>query len=159
MVDTDENPSSQTAIAYRKAVASCDAQERCTAEIKQKLIQWKVGRQDIQPIIKRLTDEGFLDDKRYAVSYVRGKFRINQWGKLKIKAGLYSKSIPEYVISKALESIDSEEYIKLCDELISKKLKQLGLPSRENLQKTAAFVISRGFEPNLVYSILKENQF
>ncbi len=84
-----------------------------------------------------LEQEGFVDDERYARAYVRGKFRINGWGRLKIRNGLRAKLIDSSLIETAIkEEINEEEYMELLKKILSSK----GLQT----------VLSRGFEPSLI---------
>ena len=136
--------------AYRKAADYCAIQDRCTSEIKLKLRVWNIDKSYFSKIISKLIDEGFLDEKRFAINYARGKFRIKGWGKLKIAAGLRSRSIPSPLIQQALTNIDKDEYILCIETLLKKKLKQLGSNTQENRQKAAYFAASRGFETGLI---------
>ena len=136
--------------AYRKATDYCAIQDRCTSEIKLKLRVWKIDKSYYNKIISKLINEGFLDEKRFAVNYTGGKFRIKSWGKLKIAAGLRARSIPAPLIQHALASIDKDEYYLCLETLLKKKLRQLGSDTSDNRQKAAYFAASRGFETGLI---------
>lgn len=99
----------------------CAYQERCSYEVDQKLAQWKVAPARIKKIRHILTEEGFIDESRYARIFVRSKFHINKWGRLKIRHELKSRAIPEMLISKALEEIGEDDYLNTLRELASKK--------------------------------------
>jgi len=142
--------------AYRKAADYCVVQDRCISEIRLKLKFWNIDNSFTDDIIKKLMDEGFLDEKRFAVNYSGGKFRIKGWGKLKIAEGLRARSIPSSHIQEALATIDSAEYFLFLQSLLAKKIKQLGSKTPANLQKAIFFAASRGFEPGLITSVTKE---
>lgn len=136
--------------AYRKAADYCALQDRCLSEIKLKLRIWNIDSSFFGKIISQLIDEGFLDEKRFAVNYAGGKFRIKGWGKLKIAAGLRARSIPATLIQQALNTIDSEKYSIVLDDMLTRKLRQLGGDTAPNRQKAAYFAASRGFETGLI---------
>ncbi len=136
--------------AYRKTADYCAMQDRCISEIKLKLRVWNIDNSYYSKIISKLIDEGFLDEKRFAVNYTGGKFRIKSWGKLKIAAGLRARSIPVPLIQQALSTIDKDEYFICLETLLKKKLRQLGSDTQENRQKAAYFAASRGFETGLI---------
>jgi regulatory protein len=136
--------------AYRKAADYCAAQDRCISEMKLKIRSWDIDYEFYDQIINQLIDEGFLDEKRFAENYARGKFRMKGWGKLKIAAGLRARSIPASLIQQALASIDQEEYTLFLSSLLKKKLIQLGGNSPADQQKAAYFAASRGFESGLI---------
>ena len=136
--------------AYQKTADYCALQDRCISEIKLKLRVWNIDKSYYNKIISKLINEGFLDEKRFAINYAGGKFRIKSWGKLKIAAGLRARSIPAPLIQHALASIDRDDYILCLEALLKKKLKQLGSNTQDNRQKAAYFAASRGFETGLI---------
>lgn len=140
--------------AYRKAADYCAAQDRCISELRLKLKLWKTDNRDIPAVINKLIAEDFVNEKRFAVNYARGKFRINGWGKVKISAHLRSRSIPSELIKHALSLIETDEYNLFLENLLLKKCRQLGEDTPENRQKAAFFAASRGFEQGLITSVL-----
>jgi regulatory protein len=144
--------------AYRKAADYCASQDRCISEIKLKLRSWNIDHGFYIKIIRKLKEEGFLDEKRFAVNYAGGKFRIKGWGRIKIAAGLRARSIPADWIQHALSTINIDEYSHFLGLLIQKKLNQLGGDTSENRQKAAYFAASRGFESGLIATLLRDTE-
>jgi regulatory protein len=142
--------------AFRKAADYCAMQDRCVSETKLKLANWNVDRSFISQIIDKLVEEGFLDEKRFAINYAGGKYRINGWGRLKIAAGLRARNIPAALIQQALSSFQIDEYTSFLKTLLQKKLNQLGGDSLLNRQKAAFFAASRGFEQGLIAAQLRD---
>lgn len=138
--------------AYRKAADFCVVQERCKTELQFKLKTWNIDRSFFSQIIDKLIAEDFLDEKRFALNYAGGKFRINGWGKIKIASGLRERLIPSDLIQQALSEIDAIEYIACLRKILQKKLRELGGNTQENRQKAIFFAASRGFEPGLITS-------
>lgn len=140
-----------------KARRYCAYRERCTREVEEKLLRLGADRQATDQVIRVLRDEDFLDDQRFASIFVRGKFRQNGWGKAKIRAALLAKNIPEAHIRQALGEIDSDEYIQKLRALIAQKTQALQSRDKEDIRaKTAAYCIQKGYEPALVWEILRE---
>jgi regulatory protein len=144
--------------AYRKAADYCALQDRCISEIQLKLNYWNINSSFNSEIINILVAEGFLDEKRFAINYAGGKFRINGWGKLKIAAGLTNRAIPAELIQLALSLIETEDYTRFLSDLLKKKLKQLGGNTPANRKKVIAFAASRGFELALIGAIVKNHE-
>jgi len=142
--------------AYRKAADYCVIQDRCISEMQLKFISWNVDKSYSGKIISKLIEEGFLDEKRFALNYSSGKFRINGWGRLKIAAGLRARNIPASLIQQVLSSFQIDEYTAFLKTLLQKKLNQLGGDSPQNKQKAAFFAASRGFEPVLIAAQLRD---
>jgi regulatory protein len=144
--------------SYRKAADYCAMQDRCISEMQLKLKLWNIDSSFVNHILSKLTDDGFLDEKRFAVNYAGGKFRINGWGKIKIAASLRARSVHVSLIQHALSLIDNEEYILFLKKILQKKLKQLGGDTTQNQQKAAYFAASRGFESGLIAKLLHNNE-
>ena len=157
MHDSNGNSELDFGQSYRKAADYCAIQDRCNSEIRYKLKYWNISSSFIDDIISKLAEEGFLNEKRFAVNYAGGKFRINGWGKIKITSELRMRGIPSALIQEALAAIDEDDYISYLKEILQKKMRQLGSLSPANRQKAIFFAASRGFEPSLVSSLLKNN--
>lgn len=143
--------------AFLKAQQYCVYQERSQQEVRNKLYEWGLYKDDVENIIVELIESKFINEERFALAYASGKFRIKKWGKVKIKAGLKSFNISIYCINKALSSINSKEYSETLKDEILKKAKVIN--ERNILTKKLKiinYMISRGFERDLINDILDE---
>ncbi|MCX6282273.1 MAG: regulatory protein RecX [Bacteroidetes bacterium] len=116
-------------------------------------------------MIIQLREEGFISDERFARAFVRGKWRVNHWGRIKITFELRARKIPESLIREALVEIDADTYRETLRELTEKKAKDIRLQKREknnsgknlNLRdKLFNFALGKGYESDLVREILDE---
>jgi len=141
--------------ALKRAAALCSRQEQYSRHIREKLSEWGIPENDAERIIRKLKDERFLDDRRYAVAFVRDKFRFNRWGRVKISHMLRLKGIMDEVIDEALSMIDEDQYNTTCRELIRNK--SAGLKEKDRWtrkSKLHRFATGRGFESDLVFRLL-----
>lgn len=136
----------------------CAYQERCHSEVKQKLYDLGVWKDDAENVVVKLIEEDFLNEERFAESYARGKFVFKQWGKTKIKRKLKEKNISQYCINKAIAQIDDEEYLKTIEKLIQKKTSDYKKKYRgyELKAKLMNYLISKGFELDVIKGKLEE---
>jgi regulatory protein len=140
-----------------KAQLSCAYQERCQQEMRDKLYEWGLYSNDVENIIANLISDNFLNEERFAKIYAGGKFRIKKWGRIKIKIELKKKKISDYCIRKGLSEIEEADYLKTLKEIITKKLKATPKGKTQiRHYKAAQYAISRGFEGDLVWDIIKE---
>ena len=79
--------------AFEKMKDFCAYQERSQLEVRQKLYQSSFMGEDAEFVISELIKENFLNEERFARSFARGKFRMKQWGKIRIKLELKQKGI------------------------------------------------------------------
>ncbi len=141
--------------ALPKIKQYCAYQERCHQEVKEKLYSFGLYKKDVEQIISQLIEENYLNEERFAILYAGGKFRMKQWGKVKIKYALKQKQISEYSIKKALKEISETDYLKTLHKLAEQKLKTLKsekniFRKKRNLQD---FLLQKGFERQLVKDI------
>lgn len=144
--------------AKKRAEGFCAYQERAQQEVRDKLYNWGLHQSDVENIISELITENFLSEERFAYAYVSGKFKMKQWGRIKIKNGLQQKRISPRLIKESLASIDPSEYMSTLEHVIEKKSRLLKEPHPyKRKMKLAQYAVSRGFEQNLVFEVLNEN--
>lgn len=138
-----------------KARNYCAYQERSLFDVKNKLLEWHASEETVEEIIKKLEDENFLDEERYARAFVVGKLRHNKWGRNKIIQALKQKQIPDLMIQIGLQALDDEEYIHTLKAVLSsKKVEAKNEFTRQ--QKLVRYAAQKGFQPELVWKVLKE---
>ncbi len=110
----------------------------------------------IDEIIGHLIQENFLNEERFACSFVRGKFNIKKWGKNRIVNELKQRDITKFNIKVALKEIDAEIYLKTLEQLAEKRVGQLIETNVfKKRKKVADYLLYRGWESPLVYEITK----
>jgi regulatory protein len=143
--------------ALKKAMKYCAFQERSQQEVRDKLYSFGLHRREVESILAELIVSGFVKEERFALAYAGGKFRMKGWGKIKIKKSLEQKKISETLIRQALKTIDERDYIQTLKKVIREKSKNVTEinPLKKNY-KLAQYAISRGYEPELVWSMLRD---
>lgn len=143
--------------ALHRAAALCSSAEHCTADIREKLARWGVTEADSRTIIDRLVQERFIDEQRYAVAFVKDKFRFSGWGRIKMRYALQQKRIDGSDIDHALATLDEEQYNDRLLELLQAKSRSIRDDDPEARRaKLFRFAASRGFEPSLIFNALKQ---
>ena len=139
-----------------KAASYCSISEHCVSEVEDKLNAWGVSSGDKQKIIDRLISEDFINEKRFCTYFVKDKFRFNKWGKIKITFALKSKGLDKEIILNAIGTIDDGEYEEMLASLLKTKLVGLKYEFEYEKQgKLFRFAQSRGFENNVIVSVLR----
>ena len=111
--------------AVPKIKQFCAYQERCHSEIKEKLYGFGLTTNESEEIITKLIEENYLNEERFAIQFAGGKFRIKQWGRIKIKYELKKKNVSEYCIKKALFALNDTDYIATLSKLADTKFRLL----------------------------------
>ena len=140
--------------ALQKLKHFCGYQERCPAEVRQKLYSLGIIKKEVEGLISRLIEEDYLCEERFALLFASGKSRIRGWSKQKIRHELHQKGIAPQWVSQALATLDNAEYASGFDRLARKKWEALrgekNIFVRKN--KWQQFLIQRGFEPAMIRS-------
>ncbi|MBC7891958.1 MAG: RecX family transcriptional regulator [Sphingobacteriaceae bacterium] len=142
--------------ALKKAAAFCAYQERTQQEVRQRLREWGVWGDEAEEIIVRLIEDGFLNEERFARAFAGGKFRVKSWGRVKIEQELRQRGLSGHTLKAGLSEISADDYRQTLQELLDKKA--VALSDEEPFarrQKLARYAISKGYEPDLVWSLLK----
>ena len=130
----------------------CSRGEKCIADVRTKLITWKIDSDEANEIIKILVEDKYIDEARYALAFVRDKARFSHWGAVKIQAALKAKNISASAINSAIKELDDLPYEEDLKGILEKKLKNIKASNNAELKaKLIRFGLSRGFEYELVY--------
>ncbi|MBO9660991.1 MAG: RecX family transcriptional regulator [Chitinophagaceae bacterium] len=143
--------------ALQKLRHYCGYQERSHSEVKDKLYQLGVWKKDHDEIIASLIEDNYLNEERFAIAFAGGKFRMKQWGRVKIKYELKQKQVSDYSIKKAMKQIDENDYQKLLEKLAEDKY--ASLKSEQYLirkKKTQDYLMQKGFEPELITRVVNQ---
>lgn len=143
-----------------KAEAYCAATEHCKDEVLRKLEQWGAPADAYESIIQHLEEGNFLDEQRYAIAFVRDKYRFNQWGKMKITQALKLKHVSSSCISKAMQDIDEEEYGAILVSLLRKKRQGIKANNEyERNGKLIRFAVGHGYEMDEILRCIQQMGF
>jgi regulatory protein len=144
--------------AYQKLKHYCAYQDRSHSEVKTKAYSLGIRKTDVEELTAKLIEEGCLNEERFARSFAGGKFRMKQWGKIKIRAELKKRQISNYCIIAALEEIDDAGYKEVLHKMAVKKwsaIKGAGTNLFVKMTKTRDYLLQRGYEANLVVMEIK----
>lgn len=144
--------------ALQKLRQYCAYQERCHAEVIDRLYHFGMKKPEVDEITAILIEENYLNEERFAIQFAGGRFRMKKWGRKKIQYELKAKKLSDYCIKKALAQISDEDYISTLQELAAKKWNDL---RRENnlltkMAKVRDFLLQKGYEADLIHDQLQE---
>lgn len=143
--------------AYAKMAQLCSRSEQCSADIRKKIVAYEIMDELVEEIISKLKVEKFLDDERYVKAYISDKFRLNKWGKIKMRYYLKAKGLQESVIEKALLEIKEDQYKKVLISTLKEKAKTVKSGNKfDKMGQIIRFAQSRGFEPEIIHRYLSE---
>ncbi|GHB88338.1 regulatory protein RecX [Persicitalea jodogahamensis] len=147
-------------LLLQKAASYCAYQERTQDEVRQRLKKWGVWEEDeADELIAELISMNYLSEERFAKTYAGSKFRQKKWGKRRIKQELSRRGLTDYNIDQGMDEISETDYENTLKDLLAKKQQQLERTesdARKRKQKLVRYALSKGYESELVWRILKE---
>jgi regulatory protein len=135
----------------------CSYQERCHKEVFEKLKTFNIKYHEINQIISNLISDNYLNESRFAQSFVRGKFNIKNWGKIRITNELKKRNISSYNIKLGLKELDEQDYLNKFEAIFKKKMSSLkGLSIQTKKKKIVSYLLYRGWENHLIFTKINE---
>ncbi|WP_221394462.1 regulatory protein RecX [Dyadobacter sp. NIV53] len=146
-------------LILQKAASYCAYQERTQDEVRLRLKKWDVWGEEADEIIAELISLNYLSEERFAKTYAGGKFRMKNWGRMKIKQELHRRGLSEYSIEKGMKEIGDQAYKEGLKELLTKKKTLLDRTETDKFklkQKLARYAMGKGYESELIWKAIEE---
>jgi regulatory protein len=139
-----------------KMAAWCSLAERCRQDAEKKVAATGLSPDAQERIMARLLEEKFIDEHRFARSFVNDKLHFNKWGRVKIAYELNKRKVAPAIRMEALARIDEETYQTILLTLLKAKKKTTkGVNDRDIFTKLLRFAAGRGFESKETVSCLR----
>src|SRR6266513_2562707 len=146
---------------YEYAVGALGRRMRSVAELKRLLrqhadVDTEIGRTLIELVIRRLKDQGYLNDAQYAASYSAFRSDNEKFGRRRIVTELKIKGVHGEVLEKAVDSVFSEvnEEKQARAYLLRKRLQK----PKDKKQAARIFrqLVRAGFTSKTIFAILRK---
>lgn len=143
--------------AYYKIIKYITFKLRTKKEIMIKLESFKLNSKDVDDILERLKNEGYLNDKLYIKSYINDRINLSLNGPIKIKKTLYKLDLDKNLIEEYLNNIDNGVWINRINKIIDKKIKtSKDLSLKMFKLKLKSDLISLGYSEDLFKNIIDD---
>ena len=144
--------------AYNYALNLLSARPYATRALHRKLIQKQYSAADADDAIRRLVDNGLLNDAKYAEQYARSKITTTGASKRRLQQDLYRKGIKSDVATNAIASVIEDDAIDpaaVIERVARKKLAQLGdLEPVVLRRRLFAFLARRGYDVDEIKAVV-----
>ena len=135
----------------------CSYQDRCHKEVEQKLNSFTLITELKEKVIVHLIENNFINEERFAKSFVRGKHNYKGWGKNRIVNELKLRNISSRIIETALKEIPEATYLENFHALAEKNWEIIKEPKgQKRNKKFVDFLLRKGYETSLIYEKLNE---
>lgn len=144
--------------AYNYALSLLAARPYSSRSLHRKLIQKQYPAADAEDAIRRLVDNGILDDAKYAEQYARSKMETTGASKRRLQQDLYRKGIKTDVSAAAIDEVVEQDEIDtaaVIERVAKKKLSQLGdLEPLMIRRRLFAFLARRGYDLDQIKAVV-----
>ncbi|QRN86560.1 RecX family transcriptional regulator [Clostridia bacterium] len=141
--------------ALHKAVSLLARRSYGIQEMRRKLTGASYPQEEIEEVVNRLVEAGYLDDRSYARAYVRDQMNLRRKGPRLIQAELAAKKVDSEIIMEIL----SEQYTEAVQQKNISCLidKWRSSSSKYTDQQMMRKLIQKGYYPGLAIRAVKES--
>lgn len=145
--------------AFTIALTLLSRRELSSQQLRDRLARRKFAREEIDAVIRRLTRDGTLDDRRVALASARLQAGIRRRGRRRVLQQVQQLGISAMTAKAAVDEVFGElDESALLENAIERRLKgtDLGSLDRKGMARLVRSLVSQGFEPGQVYSRLRK---
>jgi regulatory protein len=138
---------------FQRAAKLLAAKQRSVAELREKLSTTRgATKANVEEVIARLSEYGYLDDAKFAESYASLRLRERPIGRRRLERDLWLKKVDKKTAETALDEVfESTPEANLIDRAIAKRVRLRGKPkTREDAKKLFDHLLRQGFDFELV---------
>src|SRR5215469_4764336 len=119
------------------------------------------GRADVEKVIAKLKELGYLSDARFAADFARLRQENEKLGARRVQPGLMQKGIASSVLNEAVtKQYEDVDEVALARQYVERKRLKQPSGDREQRQKETARIMRRlvaaGFSSRAVWSVLRD---
>jgi len=146
---------------YEYAVGALGRRMRSVAELKRLLrqrveIESEIGQTLVELVIRRLKDQGYLSDAKYAAAYSAFRRDNEKFGRRRVITDLKIKGVHGEVLEKAVDSV----YVDVNEEKQAREYLRRKRLQKPQDKKQAARIVRQlmraGFAAKTIFGILKK---
>ncbi len=139
------------------ALKSLAARAQSEGELRAKLERRATRKADVEPVIQRLKEAGYLDDARFAEAFAGYRLENQCYGKRRVERELRARKVAaplaESAIRSAYEDTDEPALIR---EHIARHIRRKGKPAdRKAVASLFRHLVGAGFSPSHIFPELR----
>ena len=144
-----------------RALSLLSYRQRSIKELEEKLLDRGFATDDIAPVIERLVELGFLDDRAFARDFAASRLSNKHWGSIKIARELKIKGVNAEKITITLSDIGEENEQQVARQALRKWLRiktRSDELNHETTLKAKRFLHSKGFPFSIIHAAIESTK-
>ena len=142
---------SESSTAFERAIDLISNTPKTKKQIKDYLYNKGYMPAVVNSVIDKMLEYHYLDDSQYAKMYVDAYKQ--KFGKQKLRFNLQAKGVDKQIIDEVLDELEPQEDAVFT---LAKKYLKNKEPTRENLDKLARHLVSKGFSWNDISPVISK---
>ena len=147
------------------AAKSLGAKMKSERDLRRKLVERAApeesGRADVERVIAKLKELGYLSDERFAADFARLRQENEKLGRRRVQQGLMQKGVASATVNAAVGAqYDEVDEAALARQYVERKRLKQPSGDREQKQKETAKIMRRlvaaGFSSRAVWKVLRD---
>jgi len=134
----------------QKALDLLSRRRLSRGELKFKLMTRNYKEKEIEILLDRYEEIGYLNDETLAIDYSEARLNMKPMGKMLLKRDLQKRRLPETLVEKTVEKIFSENGEDRFAEIYLHSL----LAKTRNKKKIWDSLARRGFQYNVIETVM-----
>jgi regulatory protein len=136
---------------YIRAVDLVSRRLRSEREIRDYAWRKQWSKENIEKVVERLHERGYLNDEKFAESVVRSRANLRNYSNRKMELELMKKGINREIIAKVMADSEDFNEDQALKNLVAKKRKNY-----DSQQKLIAYLARQGFSYDKIKAELAE---
>lgn len=141
--------------ALARAIRILGRRPHASSEVKHKLLQAGVEEDVIEAVMHKLRADQLLDDRSFAEQWTFGRMTSQKKGRNWVRYELQQKGVAKEHIEAAMRNVDRTVEYENALQLGMKKWRQTSGELRSRKQKTAVYLMRRGYPSDLVRRVVQ----
>ena len=128
--------------------------DRTVAEVRAHLEKKGVEEAVTDAVVEELTEQGDLDDARFAVRFTEDRRLLDGWGADRIERKLRDHGVEREHIAAALAGFDHGSEIDAATEILRRRYREPPADARER-DKALGFLVRKGYDLEVAYDAIR----
>ena len=150
MPDTEDRLQRALELGYRYL----NRRDRTVGEMRRHLARQGVDRHTTDETIATLSEQGYLNDARFARLLAEDKRELEQWGRERIERTLLERGIDRALVDETLTSMAPQREFERALEVLERRFPSL-LADRRDRDRALGVLLRKGYDTELALDALR----
>ena len=139
------------------ALKSLAARASSVGEMRAKLERRALRKTDVEAVMARLREAGYLNDERFAESFAGWRMENQKLGRRRVERDLRARRVaPKLAASAVAQAYDGADETAMLREHIARRVRRAGAPQdRKSMAALYRHLLVAGFSPSLIFPELR----